>query len=453
MRLAPLLTTGLLTAGLVLPAAAQTKQTAVSPDVDALMALYTDLHAAPELSFMETETAKRLAKELRAEGFEVTEGVGRTGIVAVMENGEGPTIMLRADMDGLPVKEATGLPYASTATGETYDDGETFPTMHACGHDVHMTSLVGAARQLAARRADWSGTLILIGQPAEELGLGALAMIEDGLYTRFPKPDAVVGLHDAASLPAGMVAYTPGYALANVDSVDIRVRGVGGHGAYPHTTKDPVVIGARIVEALQTLVAREISPLTPAVVTVGAFNAGTKHNIISDEAHLQLTVRSFDDATREHLLTGIQRIAEAQAMSAGLPEELYPEVTVSLPYTPSTFNDPALTEQVAAALRGALGEDKVIATDAVMGGEDFSQFGREARDVPTLIFWLGAVAPADFAAAEAGGEPLPSLHSPFFAPDPEPTLRTGVIAMTEAALALFETPPAPATDNPGPAGR
>ena len=449
MRHASPLAAALLSAAIITPAHAQTD---VAPDVDALMALYTDLHANPELSFMETETAKRLAGELRKEGFEVTEGVGRTGIVAVMENGDGPTIMLRADMDGLPVKEATGLPYASEAMGRSHE-GETFPTMHACGHDVHMTSLVGAARQLAARRADWSGTLVLIGQPAEELGLGALEMIEDGLYERFPKPDAVVGLHDAASLPAGMVAYTPGYALANVDSVDIRVRGVGGHGAYPHTTKDPVVIGARIVDALQTLVSRELSPLDRAVVTVGAFNAGAKHNIISDEAHLQLTVRSFDDATREHLLLGIQRIAEAQAMSAGLPEGMWPEVTVSLPYTPSTFNDPALTEQVAGALREALGEDRVVATDPVMGGEDFSQFGREARDVPTVIFWLGAVSPDAYAAAQDGGDPLPSLHSPSFAPDPEPTLRTGVVAMTEAALALFAAPPAPATQNPGPAGR
>ena len=448
MRLAATLA---LSASLALPAAAQGTRTDVSPDVDALMALYTDLHAAPELSFMETETARRLARELRQAGFSVTEGVGRTGVVAVMENGDGPTIMLRADMDGLPVKEATGLPYASEATGrDRY--GQTFPTMHACGHDVHMTSLVGAARQLADRRDDWSGTLVLIGQPAEEIGEGALAMIEDGLYERFPKPDAVVALHDAASLPAGMVAYTPGYALANVDSVDIRVRGVGGHGAYPHTTKDPIVIAARIVTALQTLVSRELSPLDRAVVTVGAINAGSKHNIISDEAHLQLTVRSFDDATRQHLLLGIQRIAEAQAMSAGLPEELWPEVTVSLPYTPSTYNDPSLTERVAATLAEALGPENVVATDPVMGGEDFSQFGREAQDVPTVIFWLGAVDPEAFAAAEAGGAPLPSLHSPFFAPDAEATLRTGVVALTEAALSLFEDPPAPAASNPGPAG-
>lgn len=437
---------------LALGSTAHAQQSTVKPDMDALTTLYEHFHANPELSFKEEKTAKRLAKEMRALGFKVTEGVGRTGVVGVMANGEGPTIMLRADMDGLPLTEQTGLDYASKTKGQDRF-GETFPTMHACGHDVHMTSLVGAARQLAARKDDWSGTLILIGQPAEEIGEGALAMIEDGLYTRFPKPDAVVGLHDAAALPAGTVAYTPGFALANVDSVDIRVKGIGGHGAYPHTTKDPIVIGSRIVGALQTLVARELSPLTRAVVTVGAFNAGTKHNIISDEAHLQITVRSFDDETREHLLLGIQRIAEAQAMSAGLPEDLWPEVTVSLPYTPSTFNDPVLSSQLAATFRTALGDDRVMEVDPVMGGEDFSQFGREAQDVPTVIFWVGAVGEDAFEAAANGGDPLPSLHSPFFAPDPEPTLRTGVITMTEGALALFANPPAPAQQNPAPAGR
>ena len=444
-----LLTTAALCA-LFAPAFAQ--QTTVEPDMAALTDLYEHFHANPELSFMEAATAKRLARELKRAGFEVTTGVGRTGVVAVMSNGEGPTIMLRADMDGLPLTEQTDLPYASKATGEDRF-GETFPTMHACGHDVHMTSLVGAARQLAARKDSWSGTLVLIGQPAEEIGEGALAMIEDGLYERFPKPDAVLALHDSASLPAGQVAYSPGFALANVDSVDIRVKGVGGHGAYPHTTVDPIVIGARIVTAVQTLVSREVSPLTPAVVTVGAFNAGTKHNIISDGAHLQLTVRSFDDETRETLLRGIQRIAEAQARSAGLDDDMLPEVTVSLPYTPSTFNDPALSERVAETLRGVLGPDNVMAVDPVMGGEDFSQFGREAQDVPTMIFWLGAVAPDAVRAAATGGEPLPSLHSPFFAPAPEPTLRTGVVALTEAALSLFAEAPEAATQNPGPAGR
>ena len=424
-RSAALLAAGLLAT----PAAAQ-------DETDDLLALYRDLHAKPELSFQEYETAARLAREMRAAGFVVTEGVGGTGVVGVLENGEGPTVMLRADMDGLPVKEDTGLPYASKATGPNRD-GEVFPTMHACGHDVHMTSLIGAARKLADARDAWSGTLVLIGQPAEELGLGAIAMIEDGLYERFPKPDTVIALHDSASLPAGQIAYTPGYALANVDSVDVRVRGVGGHGAYPHTTKDPIVIAARIVEALQTLVSRELSPLDRAVVTVGAFNAGTKHNIIPAEAHLQITVRSFDDATRRKLLLGIERIAQAQAMSAGLPEDLWPEVEIELPYTPSTYNDPALTAEVAGALGEAFGTQNVLEVPPVMGGEDFSQFARNADGLPTVIFWLGAVEPSRFEAAQTGGEPLSSLHSPFFAPDAERTIPVGVEALETAARAVF----------------
>ncbi|WP_031549498.1 amidohydrolase [Parvularcula oceani] len=424
---------------LCLPAAAADLNEAVEADYEYLEALYEHFHQNPELSFQETETAKRLAKELRKAGYDVTSGVGGTGIVAVMENGEGPTVMLRADMDGLPVEEQTGLPYASEARGPNRD-GEMFPTMHACGHDVHMTSLVGAARQLAERTDDWSGTLILIGQPAEELGLGALAMIEDGLYERFLTPDYVVGLHDSASLPAGSISYTPGWALANVDSVDIRVKGIGGHGAYPHTTKDPIVIASQIVNNLQTLVSRELSPLDRAVVTVGAFNAGSKHNIISDEAHLQLTVRSFDDATREKLLSGIARIARAQAVSAGLPEELMPVVEVEEPYTPSTFNDPDLTQRIAGVFREQFGEDRVQEAPPVMGGEDFSQFGRTPEDVPAVIFWVGAVEPERFAAAQDGGDALPSLHSPFFAPDPRPTLTTGVEAMTAAALDLLGKP-------------
>ena len=433
MRLSALLAATALATSTLATAVAQD---ASDGDAGDLIALYEHFHANPELSFQEHATAARLAEEMRAAGFEVTEGVGGTGVVGVMRNGDGPTVMLRADMDGLPVKEETGLPYASRATGESRD-GEVFPTMHACGHDVHMTSLVGAARNLAGARDQWSGTLVLIGQPAEELGLGALAMIEDGLYERFPKPDTVIALHDSASLPAGQIAYTPGWALANVDSVDIRVKGVGGHGAYPHTTKDPIVIGARIVEALQTLVSRELSPLDRAVVTVGAFNAGTKHNIIPAEAHLQITVRSFDDATRQKLLLGIERIAQAQAMSAGLPEDMWPEVEIELPYTPSTYNDPALTAQVAGALEAAFGADRVMEVPPVMGGEDFSQFTRNAEDLPTVIFWLGAVEPSAFEAAQAGGQPLPSLHSPFFAPDAARTIPAGVEALETAARAVF----------------
>lgn len=306
--------------------------------------------------------------------------------------------------------------------------------MHACGHDVHMTSWVGTAREMIANKDDWSGTLIMIAQPAEEIGLGAKAMIEDGLYSDFPVPDYNLALHVSASAPAGTVAYSPGFALANVDSVDIRVKGVGGHGAYPHTTKDPVIVGSAIVMALQTLVSRNVDPQTPAVVTVGSFKAGAKHNIISDEAELLLTVRSYDDQTRKLLLDGIERIAKAQAEAFGAPE---PEITIDSDYTPSTYNDPELTEKAVAAMRSVLGEDNVTAVTPVMGGEDFSQFGRTSQDIPGLIFWLGAVEPEKFEKAQGAPLPLPSLHSPFFAPDAEPTIETGVKAMTSAAMSLF----------------
>ncbi len=409
---------------------------AVAEDYEFLGGLYRHFHTNPELSFQETESAARLAEEWRSLGFEVTEDVGQTGVVAVMENGEGPTVMLRADMDALPVEEQTGLEYASTATGETLT-GEEAPVMHACGHDVHMTSLVGTARRLAARREDWSGTLVLIAQPAEEIGLGALAMLDDGLYERFPRPDYVVGLHVSASLPTGQVGYVSGYALANVDSVDIEVRGIGGHGAYPHATRDPVVLSAQIVMALQTLVSRETSPLDSAVVTVGSIHGGTKHNIIGESVHMQLTVRSYADETRERLLNGIRRIAHAQAQSAGLPEELWPSVTWEEQYTPSTYNDPELNERVVAAIGAQIGAENVVEVDPVMAGEDFSQYGRTDPAVPAVIFWLGAVNTERYESAAAAGESLPSLHSPLFAPDPEPTITTGVEAMTAAALDLF----------------
>lgn len=404
-------------------------------DYEYLEALYLHLHQNPELSFHEEKTAARLAQELRSAGYEVTEKVGGHGLVAVMENGEGPTLLLRADMDGLPVKEQTGLAYASQAMGFN-DAGEEVSVMHACGHDVHMTSLVGAARALSADRDSWSGTLVLIGQPAEERVGGAKAMLEDGLYERFPKPDYNVALHTSASLPAGQVGLTAGYALANVDSVDIAIKGIGGHGAYPHTAKDPVVLASQIVIALQTLVSRETSPLDSAVVTVGSIHSGTKHNIISSSAHLQLTVRSYTDEVRANLLAGIKRIAEAQAHSMGLPEQLWPEVTYS-EATPSTYNNPGLSRRVSEALKGELGSDNVKELTPVMGAEDFAYFGRTADNIPSVIFWLGAVSEADSALAAAGEKKLPSLHSPFFAPDREPTLRTGARSLTAVAKSLL----------------
>ncbi|NNC59629.1 MAG: amidohydrolase [Erythrobacter sp.] len=412
-------------------------RTDLAEDMPALMELYRDLHANPELSFEEVETAAKLAARARALGFEVTEGVGKTGVVAVMRNGDGPTVMIRADMDGLPVVEQTGLPYASKVTA-TPASGVTTGVMHACGHDTHMAAWVGAAQLLAERRRDWSGTLVMILQPAEELGLGALAMLEDGLFEKFPKPDYVLGFHDAAQFPAGMIGYSPGYALANVDSVDISVKGIGGHGAYPHTTKDPIVLASAIVMKLQTLVSRESSPLDPAVVTVGSFLAGAKHNIIPDEARLQLTVRSYSDESRALLLEGIKRIVRGEAIAAGMPEDRMPEVTIEEPYTPSTYNTPEFTEQVMAGLRTRFGEDRVMQVPSVMGGEDFGQFYRADREnIESLIFWVGGVPHDEFSAAERGETNLPSLHSPFWAPDAEKVIATASEAITAATLDIF----------------
>lgn len=409
----------------------------VQEDMPELMELYRDLHANPELSFEEDETAAKLAARMRTLGFEVTEGVGKTGVVAVMENGEGPTVLIRADMDGLPVVEQTGLPFASTVKATPATGVET-GVMHACGHDTHMTAWIGAAQQLVDHKEEWSGTLVMILQPAEEVGEGALAMLEDGLFTRFPKPDYAIAFHDAAQFPAGTIGYSPGYALANVDSVDITVKGVGGHGAYPQSTKDPVVLASSIVMKLQTLVSRELSPLEPGVVTVGSFRAGSKHNIISDEAKLQLTVRSYTDEARKLLLDGIARIARGEAIAGGIAEDQLPVVTVADPYTPSTFNDPEFTETVMTGFRTRFGEDRVMQVPSVMGGEDFSQYRRADPDgVESLIFWIGGVPEDEWQAAQNGEATLPSLHSPFWAPDAEKVIETGAEALAAAAIDLM----------------
>lgn len=433
-----ILAAGCAVAALATPVQANELRDALAEDMPGLMELYRDLHANPELSFQEVETAAKLAERARALGFEVTEKVGKTGVVAVMRNGAGPTVMLRADMDGLPLEEKTGLPYASKRTAVPASGVET-GVMHACGHDTHMAAWVGAAQLLSERKQEWSGTLVMILQPAEELGEGALAMLEDGLYTRFPKPDYVLGFHDAAQFPAGMIGYSPGYALANVDSVDITVPGVGGHGAYPHTTKDPVVLASAIVMKLQTLVSRESSPLDPAVVTVGSFHAGHKHNIISDEARLQLTVRSYSDESRTLLLDGIARVAKGEAIAAGMPEDRMPTVTVQDPYTPSTFNTPEFTETVMAGYRSRFGEDRVMQVPSVMGGEDFGQFLRASPDdIQSLIFWVGGVPADEFAKAQAGEADLPSLHSPYWAPDAEKVIGTAAEAMSSTVLDLLK---------------
>jgi len=416
--------------------AGQAVDTLVDGVLPELLEVYRDLHAHPELSFQEVRTAATLAARMRALGFAVTEGVGQTGVVAVLENGPGPVLMIRADMDALPLEEKTGLPYASQVRATTRDGIES-PVMHACGHDTHMTAWTGAAQALVAMRDRWSGTLVMILQPAEEIGLGAKAMLDDGLFTRFPKPSHVIAFHDSAELPAGTIGYTPGWMLANVDSVDLIVRGQGGHGAYPHKTKDPIVIAARIVTSLQTLVSRECDPQDAAVVTVGSFVAGAKHNIIPDEAKLLITVRSYSDETRAALLAGIERIARGEAMAAGVPEDRMPIMTVEQDYTPATYNTPQFSDHVASVLAAHFGPDRVRQVPSVMGGEDFGQYYRADNSIESLIFWVGGVDPDKVAAAQRGEIKLPSLHSPHWAPDPVAVIGTAAKAMTVAALDIL----------------
>jgi len=395
--------------------------------------LYDDLHAHPELSFQETATATKMAERLRALGFTVTTGVGRTGVVGILKNGPGSTVMLRTDLDALPVEEKTGLPYASKATAKNAA-GETVPVMHACGHDVHMTVWIGAATTLANDRKRWSGTLMMVGQPAEEVGGGAAAMLADGLFTRFPKPDFALAIHDSDSLAAGTVGIKAGPLLASADSVDVVVYGKGGHGARPHKTIDPVVIAAKIVVSLQTLVSRENDPFDPAVVTVGSIHGGTKHNIIPDDVRMQLTVRAYKPEVRERLLRGIERIARAECEAGNTPKP--PDVKV-VDSTPVTVNDAALAGRVATALRKNLGEARVIEAIPIMGAEDFSRYAEPG--VPILMIWVGAINPKTLERAIRDGTVLPGLHSSLFAPDPMPTIMTGVEALVTAARELFGT--------------
>ena len=409
----------------------------ITADYPALETLYQDLHAHPELSLQEERTAGVVAQELRRAGFEVTERFGGgTGVVGVLRNGTGPTLLVRTDLDGLPVQEETGLPYASKVRTKNLA-GQEVGTMHACGHDIHMTCFVGAARGLAALKDRWAGTLVFVGQPAEETGVGARTLLSAGLYRTFPRPDFAVALHDSATLPHGQVGVVEGFAMANVDMVDVVVRGVGGHGAYPQTTKDPIVLAARIVTALQTIVSRETRPIDPAVVTVGSIHGGSKHNIIPDEVKLQLTLRSYSDAVRAHTLDALRRICRGEAIAAGLPEDRMPVITVLDQGTPATYNDPALTRRLRTALTGWLGAANVVAIDPEMGGEDFSEFGRTVEKVPLCLLRLGAVAPARLAESQRTGAPLPSLHSSKFAPVPAPTIKTGVTTLVATALELL----------------
>jgi hippurate hydrolase len=402
-------------------------------ELSSLESLYRQLHASPELAFEEKQTAARMARELKALGFEVTTGVGRTGIVGVLRNGKGPTVLVRTDMDALPIVEKTGLPYASKV--RTRDqDGNEVGVMHACGHDMHMTCWAGTARVLAALKHRWQGTLVFIAQPAEEIGQGARKMLEDGLFKRFAKPDYCLGLHCSSHHPHGRVAYSEGQLLANVDSVDITVRGKGGHGSAPHTTVDPVVLAARIVLDLQTIVSREVDPRDPAVVTVGSIHGGTKHNIIPAEVKLQLTVRTLKDDVRKQVLEAIVRLTKAAAQGARAPE---PIIRLNLDdYTPSVYNDAKLAQRVAGVFREVLGPKNVLKIEPIMGGEDFGMFGRAG--VPIFFYFLGTVPPEKVAASlKPGGPGLPSLHSDVYHPVVEPSLRTGVLTMSTAVLDLM----------------
>jgi amidohydrolase len=395
--------------------------------------LYKHLHVHPELSLHEEKTAARMAQELKNLGFEVTEKVGGHGVVGVLKNGKGPTVLVRTDMDALPVTEMTGLPYKSTVKVRDKNDNEV-GVMHACGHDMHMTCWVGTARVLVAMTKRWQGTLVFIAQPAEEIGQGAKAMMKDGLLEKFPRPDYALALHCDHSQPYGSIAYTDGMALANVDAVDILVKGKGGHGSAPHTTVDPIVLSARLILDLQTLVSRETNPTDPAVVTVGSIHGGTKHNIIPNEVKMQITVRTTKDSVRKNILDGIGRIARAAAEGAKAPE---PEVTVNPEeFTPALVNEPRLTEKTVTLFKEVLGADKVLERPLVMGGEDFGRYGRDGK-VPIFLYFLGTVPPEKVEAAKHdSAKSLPSLHSDLFYPTPEPSIKTGVLTMSMAVLNL-----------------
>jgi hippurate hydrolase len=415
----------------------------IERDIASWLTTYKNLHAAPELSHREEKTSAFVAGELRKLGFTVTERIGKFqneqwlgyGVVAVMKNGPGPTVLVRTELDALPVEEKTGFPFASLVKTKN-DLGVEVSVMHACGHDIHMTSFLGTAKLLTELKSRWSGTLVMLGQPAEETGDGANAMLRDNLYTNFPKPDFAIALHDKPELETGKVGYTPGYAMASATSIDIKIRGVGGHGSAPELTKDPIVVAAQAVMALQTIVSRENSPLDPAVVTVGSIHGGTRYNIIPDEVNLQLTVRTYKEEVKKRVLASIERIVKGVAITAGIPEDRAPIVKIA-EGTGSMYNEPQLVDRLVVAFKQALGEENVVKMPPIMASEDFGYFSMDHK-IPTTIFWLGASDPAKVAQSRASGVPLPGLHSALFAPVPEPTLRTGVKAMTSAVLELMK---------------
>jgi amidohydrolase len=420
---------------------AQDVPSLVAKQLPDLVTTYQQLHRSPELSHYEANTSAWFAGELRAAGYTVTDHIGKYtdgsqayGVVGILKNGAGPTLLLRTDMDALPVEEKTGLPYASTVRMKNAA-GQEVSVMHACGHDLHMTNMVGVARVMVAEKAKWHGTLMIVGQPSEEVGEGARAMLSDNFYERFGRPDYAIALHDNAGLAAGKIGITSGPAMAGSMTVYVTIRGVGGHGAMPASTKDPIVMSSQFVLAIQTIVSRQTLPTNPAVVTVGMINGGTQANIIPDDVKLGLSVRFLDENTRKSILEDIQRTADGIALSAGVPADRKPLVEVaSTRLTPVTYNDPALTNRVRSVLVTTVGDENVVNLDPVMVSEDFGRFGLDGHQIPTVLFWLGAVDPAKI----ASGAPLPSLHSSVFAPMAEPALRTGVTAMSDVAIALLQ---------------
>jgi len=424
----------------------QTPQSLAEAEMPSLLAIYKDIHSHPELSGHEERTATLIAKELRAAGCQVTDHLGKYensklkgyGVVGVMKNGDGPIVLVRTDMDALPVREETGLPYASTVTTNN-DDGKEVPVMHACGHDAHMSMFVGVARALVKLKDQWHGTIMFVAQPAEETGNGARALLNAGLYEKFGKPDFALGFHDKADMQTGHIGVTEGYTYANVDSVDVTVRGVGGHGAYPHKTKDPIVLAAEMINAWQTIASRENNPLDPIVITVGSIHGGTKHNIIPDEVKMQLTVRTYKADVRERVLAAIDQIAKGIAVAAGIPADRAPIVSVAKDqFTPATYNNPELTKRLVGVWKKSLGNENVEIVDPTMGGEDFSEYSLPDHSIPAVDFHIGAVEPAKIAEYKQAGKELPTLHSSRFAPVPEPTIRVGIVAMTAALLELMK---------------
>ena len=415
-------------------ALAEDLKSAVDKDYPSLESLYKTLHTHPELSLHETETAKRMAQEMRDVGFTVTEHVGGTGVVAVLKNGAGPTVLLRTELDALPVEELTGLPYASKVKVKDPNGVET-PVAHMCGHDIHMTIWTGAARRLVAEKEKWSGTLVMIAQPAEETAQGAKAMLADGLFTKFPRPDYNLSLHDISGLPAGTIGLHGGPLKSAADSIDLEIRGIGGHGALPQQTKDPIPLAAAIVNALQILVSRNNNPFEPAVVTIGSIHGGNKHNVIANSVKLQLSVRSVNDAQRKMLLDGIDRIAVNEAKAYGMPDDKLPVIKL-VESTPVTYNDPALIEKLRPGLTAALGETVVQEGKPLMTSEDFSEYGRTDPKIPSAQIWLGAIN-QDLWNRTADKSTLPGTHSSWWAPDPEPTIKTGILTLVNAATILM----------------